>query len=628
VHETPSEPNGSTDTFDEAQPTKPQTETEFKDLRLPAQILQAVTELGYQVPTPIQAGAIPVLLAGRDLTGVAQTGTGKTAAFGLPLLAKMDTKSQQVQAIVLTPTRELALQVADAIEGFAKHLDLEVLAVYGGAPYVPQQKALARGVQVVVGTPGRIMDHMERGNLDLSGVRFVVLDEADEMLRMGFAEDVETIFGGFGWDKPQVALFSATMPPAIRAVADAHMHNPVRVAVTPQASTVDAVSQSYAIVPYRHKVGALFRILATTEAEATIVFCRTKSAAEEVGSELISRGVSAATISGDVPQKERERIVERLRAGALKVLVATDVAARGLDVDRIGLVVNFDLPREPEAYVHRIGRTARAGRTGQAIAFVTPHERNLLRGIEKTIKAEISEYEIPSPKDVSGYKARNVLMQVPPRRKAGRLDIYKELVREQLLTGTDYNVVDPERAVELAATLLALSVGDDGPKARAEQEEYEAEKAAKEKAAKRSAATVGDARRRATERPEAGNRRALRDRSGPRSAKRYRVAVGHKDGVAPGAIVGALTGESGLRGGDIGKIDIYPSFSLVDIDATLTRADLEKLGKATVAGRALRISEDKGPRQGFEGRSSSEGREGRSLKKGSFDKPRGKKPRW
>ena len=559
----------------------------FAPLGLPEPLLDAVAQLGYVEPTPIQLETIPALLAGRDVTGVAQTGTGKTAAFGLPLLASIDAGSRDVQSLVLVPTRELALQVSEAISGFAAGSPVRVLAVYGGAPYYPQQQALAAGVQVVVGTPGRVMDHMERGNLDLSSVRFVVLDEADEMLRMGFAEDVETIFAGFHGNKPQVALFSATMPPAIKAVADQHMVDPVRVAVTPSATTVDSVAQSYAIVPFRHKVGALLRVVQTTDADATIVFCRTKAAAEEVGSALVERGVSAATISGDVPQKERERIVERLRSGALDVLVATDVAARGLDIDRVGLVVNFDLPREPEAYVHRIGRTGRAGRTGQAISFVTPNERSRLRLIEKAIKVPIAEYEVPSPRDVSAYKARHYLMQVADRRKAGRLEMYQKLVREQLLTGTDYNVVDPERAVELAAILLALAVGDDGPRLHAEQAEYEAERAAK-----RASTEVRDARRRIDDGP-----RAVRDRSGGRVGVRYRVSVGHKDGVTPAGIVGALTGESKLRGTDIGKIDIFPSFSLVDIDEPLGGSDLAKLGRAVVAGRELRITEDQGPRR-------------------------------
>ncbi|MFD7026310.1 DEAD/DEAH box helicase, partial [Promicromonospora sukumoe] len=467
-----------------AEPTEPTGPT-FASLELPAPLMAAIDELGFVTPSAIQARAIPELLAGRDITGVAQTGTGKTAAFGLPLLAAVDPKLRKVQALVLTPTRELAMQVADAIESFASKMDdVRVLPVYGGSPYVPQQRALRDGVHVVVGTPGRIKDHLERGALRLEDIRFLVLDEADEMLRMGFAEDVEEIFGQAPAER-QVALFSATMPPAIRKVADQHLTDPVQIAVARQSSTVTAVRQTYAVVPFRHKVGSLARVLATSDADAAIVFTRTRGAAEDVGSALIEKGISAATISGDVAQKEREKIVERLRSGALDVLVATDVAARGLDVDRIGLVVNFDVPGEPEAYVHRIGRTGRAGRTGEALTFVTPHERGKLRSIERTIRAQLEEVEIPSPRDVSAHQVKRTLGKVAARREAGRLEMYTELIRAYAdETGTD--------PIEIAAAMAALAVGDDGPRARAEQEEYERERAEAKSAAARRNARDGD----------------------------------------------------------------------------------------------------------------------------------------
>ena len=371
-------------------PVAPTTlaELTFDDLDLPAELRAAVNDLGYTIPSAIQAAAIPALLDGSDITGIAQTGTGKTAAFGLPLLAALDPRKRAVQALVLTPTRELAIQVADAIESMATHLDgVRVVAVYGGASYVPQLKALASGTQVVVGTPGRVIDHLERGTLKLADLRFLVLDEADEMLRMGFAEDVDRILT----DAPktrQTALFSATMPPAIRAVAATHLTDPIDIAVTRQASTVENVRQTYAVLPFPKKTDALARILEVSDADATIVFTRTKDAAETVGSELVARGISAATISGDVAQRERERIVDRLRNGLLDVLVATDVAARGLDVDRIDLVVNYDAPGEPETYVHRIGRTGRAGRAGEALTFFTPREVGKLRVIEKLTRSQ------------------------------------------------------------------------------------------------------------------------------------------------------------------------------------------------------------------------------------------------
>lgn len=558
----------------------------FASLNLPDQLMAAVDKLGFVTPSAIQARAIPELLSGRDITGVAQTGTGKTAAFGLPLLAAVDPKLRKVQALVLAPTRELAMQVADAIESFASELDdVRVLPVYGGAPYIPQQRALRDGVHVVVGTPGRIKDHLDRGALKLDDIRFLVLDEADEMLRMGFAEDVEEIFGQAP-AKRQVALFSATMPPAIRKVADHHMTDPVQIAVTRQASTVTAVRQTYAVVPFRHKVGSLARVLATSDADAAIVFTRTRGAAEDVGSALIEKGISAATISGDVAQKEREKIVERLRSGALDVLVATDVAARGLDVDRIGLVVNFDVPGEPEAYVHRIGRTGRAGRTGEALTFVTPHERGKLRSIERTIRTQLEEVEIPSPKDVSAHQVKRTLGKIATRREAGRLEMYTDLIR----TYTQDNDVDP---IDVAAAIAALAVGDDGPRARAEQEEYERERAEAKSAAARRNTRDGDRTSRGRSDGERGIRR-------PARGTRYRIAVGHTHGVQPGGIVGALTGEGGITGADVGKIDIFGSFSLVDIVTPLDNEALDRLARARVAGKPLRITLDRGAPRGGE----------------------------
>ena len=578
------EPATTEPTTPEPAPAPEPTGPTFASLNLPAPLMAAVDELGFVTPSAIQARAIPELLAGRDITGVAQTGTGKTAAFGLPLLAAVDPKLRKVQALVLAPTRELAMQVADAIESFASKLDdVRVLPVYGGAPYIPQQRALRDGVHVVVGTPGRIKDHLDRGALKLDDIRFLVLDEADEMLRMGFAEDVEEIFGQAP-TKRQVALFSATMPPAIRKVADHHMTDPVQIAVTRQASTVTSVRQTYAVVPFRHKVGSLARVLSTSDADAAIVFTRTRGAAVDVGSALIEKGISAATISGDVAQKEREKIVERLRSGALDVLVATDVAARGLDVDRIGLVVNFDVPGEPEAYVHRIGRTGRAGRTGEALTFVTPHERGKLRSIERTIRAQLEEVEIPSPRDVSAHQVKRTLGKVQARREAGRLEMYTDLIR----TYADETGTDP---IEIAAAMAALAVGDDGPRARAEQEEYEREQAEARSAAARRNTRDGDRHDRSPRGRSEGERGIRR----PARGTRYRIAVGHTHGVQPGGIVGALTGEGGITGADVGKIDIFGSFSLVDIIAPLDNDALDRLARARVAGKPLRITLDRGP---------------------------------
>ncbi|WP_372593733.1 DEAD/DEAH box helicase [Actinotalea sp.] len=547
------------------------------DLGLPTALVDAVLDLGFVRPTPIQAQAIPALLSGSDLLGVAQTGTGKTAAFGLPLLAAVDPDLRRVQGIVLVPTRELALQVADAISGYAKRVAVEVVAVYGGAPFLPQRRAIADGAQVVVGTPGRVIDHLSRNSLDLGSLRMLVLDEADEMLRMGFAEDVETIMTSTPPGR-QVALFSATMPPGIARVASTHLRNPVRIQVSRPASTVASVRQTYAVVPFRHKVGALARVLATSDADAAIVFTRTRSSAEEVGAALVARGVPAATISGDVAQKDRERIVERLREGSLDVLVATDVAARGLDVDRIGLVVNFDVPTEPDAYVHRIGRTGRAGRTGVSLTFVTPNEQNRLRAIERATRQRLEEAPIPSPADVSAHRVAALLRRVPDRVTAGRLDMYRTAIATAVEQGAEL--------VDLAAALAAMSVGDDGPGSRTDEVVEPSPIQAR-----RGAGTDEDGRVSFTSEERA--RTAARR---PVTGTRYRVAVGSTHGARPEAIVGAITGEGGLRGKDLGRIDIFATFSLIEISAELSPEAFRRIGGAKVGGRPLRIAVDTGPR--------------------------------
>jgi len=564
----------------------PENSTTFSDLGLPPALEAAISDLGFTIPSAIQAQAVPALLSGRDIVGVAQTGTGKTAAFGLPLLASIDPDVHAVQAVVLAPTRELAMQVADAIQSFATHLPgLNVLAVYGGSPFLPQQRALARGAQVVVGTPGRVLDHLDRRTLKMDDVRFLVLDEADEMLRMGFAEDVDRVLSAAPKER-QVALFSATMPPPIRRVAEQHLNRPVEITVSRQASTVTAVRQTYAVVPHRHKTGALARVLAVSEADAAIVFVRTRGAAEEVGSALIERGISAAYISGDVAQTEREKIVDRLRTGALDVLVATDVAARGLDVDRIGLVVNFDVPREPEIYVHRIGRTGRAGREGEALSFVTPAEQSRLRQIERTTRQSLIQVEIPTPLQVSAHKVEGLLERTTARKEIGRLDLYREAIAVHLAKNPD---VDP---VDLLAVLTALAVGDEGPVAPTGDD--------LDDALSRAHLTGGNGRDRDNERsydrPERERRNTSTHIAG--GSPRWRVAVGHRDGLQPGALVGALTGEGGLTGKDVGKIDIFGSFALVDIPAGLTPDVIDRLARTRVAGRPLRIRQDTGPRPG------------------------------
>lgn len=560
----------------------------FSDLNLAVPILEAVSELGFDEPTPIQAAAIPALLEGRDVIGVAQTGTGKTAAFGLPLLSLIDADAKFVQAVVLAPTRELAIQSASALQDFAKHQPFEVVTVYGGAAYTPQIKALESGAQIVVGTPGRIIDLINKAHLKLGQVRVFVLDEADEMLRMGFAEDVETIAASMPESEERVnALFSATMPPAIQGVADTYLTDPVHVEVAPQASTAETLNQTYAVVPYKHKLGALSRVLATRDEDAAIVFVRTRAEVDDVSADMTRRGFKTAGISGDVSQSERERIMRRLRDGSLDVLVATDVAARGLDVERIGLVVNFDVPREPEAYVHRVGRTGRAGREGRSLTFFTPRERGLLRRIEKLTKTPMTEVVIPTPREVSSVRARRLLDMIPSRIEAGRLDLYIDLVDEvRDTTGLEME--------DIAAALIAKAVGDTGEvvaperrgsgKIRREEvldDEGNFVVASFEEG--RDKPKMSSTAKRAGRKPEPGFR------------YRYRIEVGRKDNVSPGAIVGAITNEGGIEGRDLGRIDILPTFSLVDMATELTDAQTMQISKASIAGRKLRIRPDEGP---------------------------------
>lgn len=553
------------------------TDLTFAGLGLPDDLLTAVTDMGYEHPTAIQAQSIPLLLEGSDVVGVAQTGTGKTAAFGLPLIAHVRPDEKDVQALVLAPTRELAMQGAEAIESFAARCHgLTVVPVYGGSPYGPQLRALSQGAQVVVGTPGRIMDLMDRGALSLDHVHYFVLDEADEMLRMGFADDVETIAARLPSERIS-ALFSATMPPAIRRIAEQYLDNPAEVTISRPASTVATVHQTFAVVPERHKIGALARVLAVSEADAALVFVRTRATAEDLAIELSIRGVATSALSGDVAQKDRERLVQRLREGTLDVLVATDVAARGLDVDRIGLVVNFDVPREADTYTHRIGRTGRAGREGTSLTFVTPKERARLRRIEKMTNSHIEQVELPTPAEVSRFRAAKLIASAQARFANGRLGVYDEVLKQ--FDAQQAEAETPMTRDELLMSLIALGVRDPGPVAGEEPEKLTID--------------IDERGRESRGRDRGGRERQTRSRM--EGAIRYRLEVGHKDRVKPGAIVGALTHEGGLNGSDLGHIDIFPTFSLVEIGVPLSAEARKRISEATVSGRQLRISEDHGP---------------------------------
>ncbi|WP_353647907.1 DEAD/DEAH box helicase [Nakamurella sp. A5-74] len=570
----------------------------FDDIDLPAELRRAVDGLGFTIPSPIQAQAIPLLLAGRDITGVAQTGTGKTAAFGLPLLNAVDAETRGVQALVLTPTRELAMQVSEAISTFAQHVrNLSIVTVYGGAPFLPQKSALARGAQVVVGTPGRVIDHLERHTLDLSNVRFLVLDEADEMLRMGFAEDVDRILSESPRSR-QTALFSATMPSAIRKVAQTHMNNPIDITVEGGARATTTVEQTYAVVPFRQKVDVLGRVLqmqgAGEKAPASIIFVRTKSACDEVAMDLSARGIAAASLNGDVAQKDREKIVEKLRSGAIDVLVATDVAARGLDVERIGLVVNFDAPREAETYTHRIGRTGRAGRTGKALTFFTPREIFQVRVIERVTGAKLTQITPPTAADVAKHRTASVLAGAAQRVQGERIEDFRTML-------TSFSEQQGVSIYDMAAALLATAAGDDGSRiVEIPQETFRRDHDAPrgggrsdsrgERGGRFDREPAGRFGR--SERPERGDRTRPEPRrartDGPAGPK-WRVAVGRNHGVRPAGIVGAITGEGGINGRDLGRIDIFDTYSVVEIASPLSTAAVGKIAMATVSGQKLRI---------------------------------------
>ncbi len=554
--------------MNETSPDAP--ETTFSDLGLAPAVQKALSDVGYESPSPIQAQTIPPLLAGRDVVGLAQTGTGKTAAFALPVLSQLDLSQKTPQALVLAPTRELALQVCEAFERYAAHLNgVHVLPVYGGQGYGVQLSALRRGVHVVVGTPGRIMDHLEKGTLDLTELRFLVLDEADEMLNMGFAEDVETILADTP-DTKQVALFSATMPPAIRRMSKKYLHDPIEISVKGKTATASNITQRYLMVSYPQKVDALTRILEVENFEGMIVFVRTKQATEEVAERLRARGFSAAAINGDVAQQQRERTVNQLKSGKLDILVATDVAARGLDVERISHVVNFDIPTDTESYVHRIGRTGRAGRSGDAISFVTPRERHLLRLIEKATRQPLVEMQVPSVEDVNVKRLESFDDAITAALASETVGDYRDIVAHYV---RNHDV--PE--VDVAAALAVVLQGETPLLLDPKQEFRAPAKAAAHEAKGRTA-------ERAPREPRSGGNFAL-----------YRIAVGKRHKVEPRQIVGALANEGGLRRSDFGKIQIRPDFSLVELPANLSDEVYRNLRGTRISGKLIELSPDSGP---------------------------------
>ncbi len=558
--------------------------TTFADLGLGESVLKALAEVGYENPSAIQAQTIPPLLEGRDLVGLAQTGTGKTAAFALPIIDRLDVKQKAVQALVLAPTRELALQVCEAFEKYAATTrGVHVLPVYGGQGYGVQLSALRRGVHIVVGTPGRIMDHLEKGTLDLSELKYLVLDEADEMLNMGFAEDVETILADTP-DGKQVALFSATMPSQIRRLSKKYLNDPVEITVQNKTRTAANIAQRYLIVSYPQKVDALTRILEVENFEGMIVFVRTKNETETLAEKLRARGFSAMAINGDVAQVQRERTVNQLKSGKLDILVATDVAARGLDVERISHVVNYDIPTDPESYVHRIGRTGRAGRSGDAISFVTPRERYLLKHIEKATRQPLTEMGLPSVDDVNSTRLAKFDDQITAALGQTReIEKFREVVAHYV---RNHDV--PEG--DVAAALAIVAQGDTplllDP--------------AREKPVRQERSDRPDHGNRGADRADHGNRGGDRPDRRPRHTtdqpmKTYKIQVGKRHKVEPRQIVGAIANEGGLSRGDFGHIQIRPDFSIVELPANLPAEVWKKLENTRISGKLIELTEDRGP---------------------------------
>ena len=547
----------------------------FADLGLDAAVLKALKDVGYETPSAIQAATIPVLLQGRDVVGLAQTGTGKTAAFALPVLSQMETGHKNPQALVLAPTRELALQVCEAFEKYAAHIKgVSVLPVYGGQGYGQQLSALRRGVDIVVGTPGRIMDHLDKGTLDLSELKYLVLDEADEMLKMGFAEDVETILADTPSDK-QVALFSATMPAQIRRISAQYLNNPEEITVKTKTTTSASITQRYLVVSYQQKIDALTRILEVENFEGMIVFTRTKNETETVAEKLRARGYTAAAINGDVAQVQRERTVNQLKSGKLDILVATDVAARGLDVERISHVVNYDLPIDTESYVHRIGRTGRAGRTGDAISFVTPRERRMLTAIEKATRQPLTEMSLPSVDDVNATRLTRFDDAITTALEdTAAIATFRDVVAHYV---AHHDV--PE--ADVAAALAVVAQGD--TPLLLEEEALSQPRFDRDRDRDRDRAPR-----------EGAERRERRDSDGRFAT--YRIAVGRRQRVEPRQIVGALANEGGLRRNDFGAIQIRQDFSLVELPADLPRDTLNRLTDTRISGVLIDLRLDQGGR--------------------------------
>ncbi len=601
------------------------TPSSFAELGLPSTLLQAIAQVGYEAPSPIQAMAIPPLLQGKDLLGQAQTGTGKTAAFALPILAQLEPSAGAPQALVLTPTRELAIQVAEAFQRYAHAIPgFHVLPIYGGQGYGTQLSALRRGLHVIVGTPGRIIDHLDRGSLDLSALRTLVLDEADEMLRMGFVEEVERILSATPKGR-QTALFSATMPTEIRRIARTHLREPAEITIAAKTATATNIRQRQWLVSGMHKLDALTRILEVETFDAMIVFTRTKLETEELAEKLQARGFPAAAINGDMVQQQRERTIAQLREGEIDILVATDVAARGLDVERISHVINFDLPSDAETYTHRIGRTGRAGRSGEAILFVTPRERGLLKAIERSTRQPIAALELPTVRAVNAVRIARFKDRITETLDAGGLEAFVSIVSE-------YEQEHGVAAIDIAAALarmsrgglpLLLAKGQDAAEPLAAAPDHPSNRVGDrssghgsdrppDRTARRTfsahdpnpaipggAEPGGDTRPRSkaprvtreteSARPWEGSAKPVRSSPGSTGFQTFRVEVGEAHGAKPGNLMGAIANEAGLEARQIGRIRMLEQHSLVELPEALPASIIKHLSKVRVAGQMLRI---------------------------------------
>lgn len=565
----------------------PQQDVTFESFNLSPDVLKSLKDVGYETPSPIQAQAIPPILEGRDILGMAQTGTGKTAAFALPLLSRVDTKNSNPQILVLAPTRELAIQVAEAFQTFAHHIKgFHVLPIYGGQEYGGQIRALKRGAQVVVGTPGRVMDHMRKGTLKLDQLQALVLDEADEMLRMGFIDDVEWVLEQTPQDR-QIALFSATMPKEVHKIASKHLNNPVEVIIKQKAGVASPITQSYWLVSGLHKLDALTRILEATEFDGMIIFVRTKTATIELAEKLEARGYAAAALNGDIAQNHRERIVDQLKKGKIDILIATDVVARGLDVERITHVVNYDIPYDTESYVHRIGRTGRAGRTGNAILFVAPRERRLLQQIERATNKKIDMLTLPSTQDINDQRVEKFKSRITDALDQEGLEFYQQMIE-------DFQQSSNIPALEIAAALAKMLQGDtpffldDKPVRQARDDNW-----GRDERPRRDRNDRNDRNDRGSrgDRPERAPRKPRVDGPPEQGMKRYRLNVGFANGVKPGNIIGAIANEGGIEGSSIRQLNIQDTFSLVDLPSDLSKDQLATLKKTWICGQPSGLSE-------------------------------------